>query len=485
MINKRLFLIGMILLSTFTFAVSAETASEPKRILLLHSYHQGMQWTQEIEKGIKEMLEQELSDYRLYIEYMDSKRFDYQAMTEELNNIYHQKYKTTPPDIIITSDDNALNFILSHRPEIFPGIPVVFCGVNNLNKKKLATTKNITGIVEEPSIKETIQLMLDVHDDLTKIVVINDKTTTGRANRKKLEQVTPSLSAKVDFEYWQNFSMKELQGKLGTLKSNTAILLLSFNRDRLDHTFTYQESINELTPYTEVPIYGVWDFYLGQGIVGGKLISGSNQGRMAAELVVDAIEGNPTAINSAVTYNSNRYMFDYQQLQQFNIAQDQLPTESMIVNKPDSFYYKYKSQIWKISVLTALIVTAILAVFLVMMIKSNKEKEQAVKNAERANQTKREFLANMSHEIRTPINAIKGLLYLVLDTPLSLKQQNYLEKIQSSTDALLEIINDILDFSKIEAGKLDLEEEEFSLDEVLHDLSAKAAVKAYNKGLDF
>ncbi len=115
---------------------------------------------------------------------------------------------------------------------------------------------------------------------------------------------------------------------------------------------------------------------------------------------------------------------------------------------------------------------------------SAKRALELARKAESVSKAKSEFLANMSHEVRTPLNAIIGMAYLMQKTSLSVKQEDYINKIHAAGITLLGVVNDILDFSKIESGKLEIEHVPFELDSLFENVAFIIGAKAEEQGLD-
>jgi PAS domain S-box-containing protein len=277
---------------------------------------------------------------------MDTKRVSDERYFHQLHEIYKHKFRNLSFDVIISSDDNAFNFLRKHRDEIFPGTPVVFCGVNFFKGSDLEGHDLFTGVNEEADFKAGIEIALRLHPDTKGVVVINDTTTTGMKIHEKLMEIIPDYQDSVNFVLLEDIEIEKIQEKLQGLPPDNVVFYTSFYRDKSGTFFEYDESISLIAKGCNVPIYAAWDFYLGYGIVGGMLTSGYYQGEAAAKLALRILGGEMVTDIPVIKESPNRYMFDYSQLDRFGISLSKLPRGSIVINKPYSFYSVHKGLVW-------------------------------------------------------------------------------------------------------------------------------------------
>ena len=316
-----------------------DTYSGKKQVLVLNSYYSGMTWTDSVITGIKSILNKNTT-IDTYYEFMDTKQNTGPEYIQKLYEIYKYKFKNKHFDAIIISDDDAYNFFLKYGREIFPNIPTVFCGVNYFQDSDLTDNPSITGVVELIDIQKTIEIALKLQPQIRNIVIINDRSATGEANKRLLNDITLKFPF-INFIFYEDMNMSELQDRVAKLSDDTIILLMSFNKDKSNNIFSYEESIRIIAEKASVPIYSVWDFYMERGIVGGMLSSGYYQGETAASILLRIFNGEKPQDIPVVKQSPNKYMFDYNYLTKYNIDQALLPAGSIILNKPNSNYEKY------------------------------------------------------------------------------------------------------------------------------------------------
>jgi diguanylate cyclase (GGDEF)-like protein len=314
-----------------------------KRVLILHSYHQGLEWTDNITKGIQSVFSPYQMQYEIYYEYLDTKRNTGQAYMEQMVNFISAQNRHIQYEVVIVSDNTALKLLNEGRIR-FSGDPqIVFCGINNYKKILTKGLENVTGVVENTDHRATIELMRKLHPERKQIIVIIDRTPTGDAIRKEFIETERIYKGKLEFVFLRDFLLEEIPDKLARLEQNNLIYLTTFNRDRNDNFISYAEGIEMISKSTSVPIYGSWDFYLGKGIVGGRITSGYRQGQEAGELALKILQGHQAGNLKVITKSPNQYMFDYNYIKQHGIDKSALPNGSQVINAPPAPYERYRT----------------------------------------------------------------------------------------------------------------------------------------------
>lgn len=362
---KKILLI-LLFLSSFSSIYSVEN----KNILVINSYHPGLEWEDRITNGIKDILIPD--NFNITFEYLDAKRNFDEEHFNKLARLYGEKAKSTNFRAIIVCDNVALDFIIKYGPELFPDLPIIFCGMNDFIENAFGDKKNIYGILENVDHQRNLDLSLNLHKDKKKILIINDNTVTGKAIRKELERIIPSYKSKIETEIFSDFSMEELKNKVKNLDPQTIIYLLVVNRDRLGNFISYNDGIKEIVEVSKNPIYGAWDFYLDKGIVGGNIVSGYQQGIEAGILLKDVLNNRYREYSRFFKEGETKYMFDYKELKKFDISISSLPKNSIIINEPETFTYKYNTQI--------LIFSFLIVMLLIIGILFKQRNEKILKN---------------------------------------------------------------------------------------------------------
>ena len=185
---------------------------EKKTVLYLNSYHNGYHWSDGLLEGIRTVLNGSSYKVDLQIEYMDAKKYDYDIISRNLYSLYKEKFKNKVFDVVILSDNDALNFVNQHRHDLFKNIPVVFCGVNDLKPLDLIAG-DITGIVELYVFIGTLQVAKALHPAKDRLVFLIDDSTTGTAIRHQAENLIKENKLGLEIEFWSKLSLEETQNK--------------------------------------------------------------------------------------------------------------------------------------------------------------------------------------------------------------------------------------------------------------------------------
>ncbi len=354
----------------FIFLIPLTTYAN-ERVLLISSYNSSFPTYFEQINGVKSVLDS--LEINLDVESLDTKRFNdstiydlnYQLLNYKLSK--GEKYRA-----ILVSDDNALDFALSVQNRLFKSIPIIFLGINDLEKALLQNQNPfVTGIVEEVSIEETLDIMVKLFPLTQKVYVISDVTKTGNIDLKSFYEFANSKSdLTVENISLKNYSFSELGAVLKGIEEKSPVLLLSALQDKNGEAMDFQCSLNLISQNLDAPLFHLYQHGLGNGIIGGKLISQYEQGRRAASIVTKLINGEGFSKIKVLYESPNYYMFDYNELEKFNVDMSLLPKSSVIINRPISLFDKYKN----IFIIVVLFIASQSVIIFLLFISNHKRK---------------------------------------------------------------------------------------------------------------
>ena len=489
LINRVSFFISSVLfviIVLFTNIVYAEeNVKEKLEVLFISSYSSNFISFEDQVQGIREGLN---NNANIKIEYMNSSNIDLEENELRFYDLVKMNLENyNNYDAIIVGDDEALEFTLKYREDIFKGIPIVFLGIQRTDLiRKAFEFEGISGVRELESVEENIDLIKKLHSNIENIIFLNN---CGENFYPDLVEKNPQFN--FGELITNELSIDEFRKVISELEENTAIISLypdHFKDREWLNTQDINKMIAELNP--NIPVYSILNYSIGTGSIGGKVIKHFEQGRLAGQIVLQLLEGKDEE-EVYIGYDlANKHVFDYNVLKNFNIRISSLPDNSEIINNPLNIIKEYKSVfiITCIMFLTLLLLVVALIKHIQYKNKFEKEIIKAKDKAEEINRLKSYFISNISHELKTPINVILCAAQLLeskkVDNYNINNKNNTIDIIKDNSYRLIRLINNIIDVEKGEVEELTLNLKKDNLVSLIEDIVTSVIPYAKRKELN-
>jgi hypothetical protein len=261
---------------------------------------------------------------------MDLSRFGSDGYKMFLRDYLHAKYASKKIDVAVAVMCSALDFLLSYREAIFPGTPIVFGGIDRRQIGERPLPPNVRGILLKREFGPTLELALRLHPKTERVAVV---AGTSDFDTQLLGEAKKEFSAYEDrlaFTYLTALPFEKLLTELSQLPPRTIVFYTSLFRDGAGQPFIPHEAVGRVSATASAPTYSYLDQYLGDGIVGGNLLSLSDHGSAMGRLALRILAGTEPSGPSLSEVQTNRLFFDWRQMKRWGVSAAILPPGSEI-----------------------------------------------------------------------------------------------------------------------------------------------------------
>jgi len=375
---KPYFSIGFLalLVLSLTLVKPVFASNNPSNIIIINSYNNGFKWTDDQVKGIIETLQSSNNNIIIYTEYLDWKNFPNTEVLEKQFALFQTKYTSIPIDLIITTDDAAMQFAIDYRDELFNHAPIIFGSVNKESAlKRMEGVDKISGVYENIDTEGTAELIQAVHKDVKIVYAITENTESGRSTWNRIKEGFDTLDdSTIKLINLNDKSYQDLKDILKNPEKNSVAVLASYSTDINGLIFSPIDISKEFAMLSQIPLYILHDNSLNEMVMGGSLLSGYLHGVQTAKLAIQFLNGSPIEeINVDDSIMASK-VINYNPLQKYELAEVNIPGNYIIVNRPFSFYETYKPYIYLVS-FTFLILISLVAI-LYMNVKLRKKTQK-------------------------------------------------------------------------------------------------------------
>ena len=379
-IYPAVFLLSLLLAQPSRAAEPTET----KRVLVLYSLTVGLPANEETDRGIRAAFRSSLSfDVQLYLEYLDHNRFNGVDKDRAFADYLRRKYSGIKIDAIITVHRQAVEFLLSEKDNFFPGAPIVASQIDKITAEQLDRSplrRNLTVVVTGDNASGLLADALRLRPGTRRVALVTGVTPVDSIGEDLIRKALRPYHKTLEVIDLKKLPMREILARVGSLPGDTIVFFAAMFKDGAGRSFLPREALSSVSRASNAPVFGLYDTFLGHGIVGGKLVSFEQLGREAATVALRILSGaSPASIpfGGELTYVS---LFDWRELKRCKIPESAVPPGAEILYREPSVWEEHK---WAIMGLAVLIVLeSLLILGLVRNLRMRQSVERSLSESE-------------------------------------------------------------------------------------------------------
>jgi signal transduction histidine kinase len=355
-----LVVVAILFLSQLLFA---QTNKSVRRVLIFNDFNSiSSPGIAIIDQAIASDLGNSPHHVELYIETLESTLFSDDAAQSRFRDWYIRKYSDRKPDLIITVGPASLELMIESHESSFAHIPIIFCGTTEKMLEPFKPFDGFTGVWAVADPKKTLVAALKMRPDTKHVIVVGGVGKFDQAVVAAARAGFHEFESKYEFTYLTDLDMPSLLERLKHLPGDSIIYHTSMMVDAAgNHFIDASQSVPLIVSAANAPIFVMDDVDLGQGTVGGYLVSWAADGQIAARMALRVLNGErPQDI--PIVRNNNTYLFDWRALHRWGIKEKDLPLGSMVLFRETSAWGRTK-WVW-LSVLPIILGLSILAGYL-------------------------------------------------------------------------------------------------------------------------
>ncbi|PWU19349.1 MAG: hypothetical protein C5B50_06770 [Verrucomicrobia bacterium] len=320
------------------FAALSASGVEPKRVLFLHSYGRGLSAFGDFAAALRTQLAEQFKEPIEFHEAgIEPLRFVGGESDEPLINYLEALFAEHPADLVVPFGAPAVRFALRNRARLFPSAPLLFAAVEHRHLDSLTLGTNWTAVAADFDFHHAISSAVQVWPATTNIVVVIGKTAIETFWKGEMNRELKPFANHIAFTWLDDLSLDGMRQVVGKLPPRSLILYFSLFADGAGVPYEHQVGLRSIRQVAKAPIIGLFGSELGNGIAGGPLLSVQQQVAETARVAIRILNGESPDTIRVAPLGAGKPAYDYWELKRLGISESQLPAESQVYFRPDSW----------------------------------------------------------------------------------------------------------------------------------------------------